>query len=329
MAAKTLRKIQLGAETTKGTIAAATTVWRGTGTIEDTIDVKHADEDVGYMMGVDRTYISKKEGKITLEQEATFEQLPYVFEAGIKTVAGDQDGTGSGYAYIYPLPTTAAQAIKTYTIEGGDDAGAEVVDYCFVTAFKLSGKGGEAVTVSADWVGQEVVPQAFTGAVALPTVYTIIFSKGYLYIDAIGSTAGTTLKSNTLLGFDLDYKTGFNPVYTASGSLSFGFDKQTQPSAELKITFEHDATSVAEKVIWRAETARKLRLKFEGAELSTASDYTYKTLIIDLCGKWSKFDKIGEQNGNDIVTGTFIGKYDVTAASAGQIVVVNELSALT
>ena len=329
MAVKALRKIAIGKETTAGTEVDTTTIWRGTGTIEDKGVPILADEDVALMMGTDRTYIPKLEANLTTEQEATFEQSPIVYDAGLKTVAGVQDGTGSGYIYTYPFPTNAANSISPRTIEGGDDAGAEIMLYSHVEKFKLSGKGGEAWKLSADWVGRDVNPTTFTAGATLPTVTTILFSQSYLYIDAIGSSAGTTTKSNTLLAADLDVDTGQRGVPTADGNLYFGFVKQVKPTAELKITFEHDATSIAEKANFKAQTPRIIRIKTVGPALTTnGSAYQNKTQIIDLCGKWTQFDKIGEQNGNDIITATFSGRYDTTAAQAGQILIVNELSAL-
>ena len=329
MAVKTLRSIQLGLETTAGTEVDATTILRGTGTIEDLGVPVIPDEDVGYMMGTDRTYIPKLEGGLTFECDATYEQLPIILDAGIKTVSPTTAGSGSGFIYAYPFPTTAAGAIKTRTIEAGDDAGDEIMLYSFIKSFKLSGKSAEAIMLTADWVGRDVNPTTATTNATLPTVSTILFGQCYLYIDTAGGTAGTTVKSNTLLAFDLDVKTGQTPVYTADGNLYFGFVKQVQPEVELKVTFENDATSIAQHAAMKAQESERVRLKVVGPALqTTGTAYSNKTLIIDVVGKWTKFDKVGEQNGNDILTGTLTAKYNATAATAGQILIVNELSAL-
>ena len=78
-----------------------------------------------------------------------------------------------------------------------------------------------------------------------------------------------------------------------------------------------------------ASPPRKIRVLTEGSTFTTAGTaYSKKTLIIDLNGKWEKFAKIGDRNGNDILEGEFVGKYDVTSADFGKIVVVNLLTAL-
>lgn len=326
---KFLRKIQLGGENTAGTAVAATTIWRGNGTIEDTRERVFVEEDVGYISGTDRAYFPFVEGQLEMDEiEATFEQLPHILEAGIKTATPTTDG--SGYVYGYTFPTTAPNTILTYTIEGGDNIGAEEMAYCFVESFTISGTEKEALKMGAVWKGRQVAPTTFTSGLTLPTVEEILFTKGVLALDAVGGTFGGTPVSNTLVEFNFDCTTGWRAVYAANGQLYFSTIKCVGPEYMLEVTFEHNSDAVAEKAVWRAGTSRKLQLKFTGTALQTpGSTYTYKTLILNLVGQWEKFDKIDERDGNDIVVGTFKGGlYNSTAATAGEIIVVNENAAV-
>jgi len=325
MGSKALRKIQVGRETTAGTSVAATLKWRGLGTLEDQREVIFPDEDVGYLSGIDRAYTPKLLGALSMDSvPATFEQLPIILSAGVKNVVtGATDTGGSGKVYTYTFPTTSANTITTWTIEGGDDSGEEEMEYSFVESFELSGNGGEVLNVSANWLGRQVTPSTFTGSITAPaTVEEILFSKGKLYIDA--TTIGTTQVTNTLLGASMQVNTGWIPKYTAEGNLYFSFPQSTKPEVLLNVTFEHNASSVSEKAAWRAGTSRLLRLQFAGNALTTAGTFATKLLRIDLAGKWEKFDKIGDMNGNDIVTGTFRAGYNATAAKFAEIKVVNE-----
>jgi hypothetical protein len=327
---KALRRIQLGKETTSGTVIAATAIWRGLGTLEDTTEVTFPEEDVGLLSGTDRAYIAKEGGTLEMDEvEATFEQLGYILEAGVKYVqTGTTDTGGTGKIYIYPMATTAANTIKTYTIEGGDNEGAEVLPYGYVSEFALNGAGGEAVKVSATWMGNVVTPQAFSAGAVMPDpVESILFSKGALFIDA--TTMGTTTKSNTLMGMELSVPTGWQPIMAANGEIHYTAIKQVgSPEATLQITFEHDASSIAEKVAWKARTRRLIRLNFAGSALTTAGTYTYKTLRIEGGGKWEKFDKIDEQDGNDVVTGTFRFRQSTSGANPLTFTVVNQVTSL-
>lgn len=327
MGIKALRKIQLGKETTAGTAVAATRIWRGLGVLKDTRETIFPDEDIGYLSGKDRNYVPKLGGAISFPAiPATFEDLPVILSAGVKNiVTGVTDTGGSGKVYTYTFPTTSANTIKTWTIEGGDDTQAEEIEYSFVESFELSGNGGEALNMSAEWLGRQITKTSFTASVTTPaTVEEILFGKGKLYIDAASGAIGATEKSNTLLGMSLAVKTGWIAKYAADGQLYFSWAHSTKPEILLNVTFEHNATAVAEKDAWIAKTARLLRLKFEGNALTTAGTFTYKTLLIDLAGKWESFDAIGDQDGNDIVTGVFRAGYDSTAAKFAEIKVVNE-----
>lgn len=333
---KSYRKIQLGRESVSGTPVAATTIWRGLGALEDTRVLTFPKEDVGIFSGIDRTYVPQLGAKLAMEAiPANFEQFPYLLEASVKAVAtGAADGSGgSGYKYVYALPTTVKNTINTYTLQAGDDQEAEVAEYCFVTDWKLSGSGPSALMMSGTWVGRQVALQAYTGALAIPSIEDILFLKGKLWIDAVGGTIGTTLAANTFLGVEIDFKSGWVPVFTADGALYFSFTKATEPELTATVTFEHDTVGAARKVDWRAQTARLIRLQWDGNAYATPGTGTLntakKTLRIDGVSKISNVSKLGERNGNDILTVKLNYRYNVAAAiPAATITVTNELSAL-
>jgi hypothetical protein len=328
---KALRRIQMGKEATAGTAVATTTKWRGYGAIEDTRVTKRVTEDVGLMPGTLRTYVPKYGATLLLESTpATFEQLPHIGEMGIKLITtGVADGSGSGKVYTYTFPTTSIPTLKTYTFEGGDNQAVEKMEYGHVTEFTLTGDEGEAWMMGATVMGRQVaVASTFTTAATLPSVETILFQKSKLYIDAIGGSFGGTLKSNTLVAAQFTWRSGIRQKFTADGNLYFSFTQPTTPEARLRLTFEHDAIGVANKVDWRAETEKKIRILAQGSSFTTAGTYSVKTMIIDVCGKWEKFGKLGDRNGNAIIEGEFVGAYSETAADFGKLVLVNTLTAL-
>lgn len=329
---RALSKLQLGGESTPGTAVAATAVWRGKGMLEDTRKVNFPEENVGAIAGYTRSNVTQLGAKLSMEAvPATFEQLPYLFCASVKSVTtGAADGGGTDKIYAYPAHALAAlNTIKTYTIEGGDDQQAEEMEYSFVDTLKLAGKAGEALMMSADWIGRQVSLSTYTGALTPPTVEDMLVSQGKLYIDAIGGTMGSTQKSGTLLGIDLNLKSGWIPVLTTDGALYFTFIKATPPEIVCTLTFEHETTSVAEKANWRSQTARQIQVKIEGNNVGTpGTTYSKKTLLLNMVGKWESFSKLDEQDGNDIVSGVFRCRYDATPAKFFEAIVVNELASL-
>ena len=323
-----LRKLQIGLEssTDPGTKVNATTYLRLNGTIEDNRETVHPDEDVGYLWGANRSYSSKEHAVLVTSGEATFEQLPYILNAGVKGVEPTVD-TGSGYIYTYVFPQSDSDSIYSYTIEGGDNQGAEVMTYGFVPEFTLSGEIGQAWMVDATWNGRTVTPTTYTTGLSLPSVEEILFTKTRLYIDNDTDTIGTTQITSTLINASLSVSL-WRPVWTADGNLYFSFVKVSQPKATLTMTFEHNSSAIAEKALWRLNKNRLVRLMAEGSALGTSGAYTKKTMLIDLAGSYSKWEKIDEIDGNDVVSCTFEVGYNANYGGSGRIVVVNELSAL-
>lgn len=328
---RSFRRIQFGRESTAGTSVAATTIFRGVGTIKDDFQVDPVSQDVGIIGGTDEVNNPKKGGSLSISQTpATFEQFLHILEASIKTATPSQDGAGTDYIYTYAFPTTAGNNIKTYTIEGGDDTQEEEMAYCFVKDWTLSGNGRTAYQLQANWQGREVTTSTFTGALSLPTVNYMNFGMSRLYIDTIGGTYGTTIKSNTLRMVNIKYASGIEGKETADARLDFSFAQGTDYVCTGTMEFEHDSIALANKVDWRALTARKIQLKIEhGTAFATpGTTYSVPTCIFNLPIRWSNFEKIGEANGNDIVQGSFMSKYNLTAAGAGSVIVVAELSSV-
>jgi hypothetical protein len=204
--------------------------------------------------------------------------------------------------------------------------------YSFVKDWTLSGDGRNGYQLNANWQGRDVAPGTFTSALTLPSVHNMNFGMTKFYIDVSTGTVGTTLISNTVRKISVKFESGIEAKDTADGRLDFSFHQQTSYKLTGQIEFEHDATSIAQKVAWRAMTPQLMQVKIEGSAAdtfaSTGTTYGVPTVKINMPFKWSNFEKIGEANGNDIVQGSFFSAYDTSAAAAGSVIVVAELSSI-
>ena len=194
-------------------------------------------------------------------------------------------------------------------------------------SFKLAGKAGEALKMSAVWKGRQVIASTFTGALALPPVEEILFGTGKPNIDRGGwnnrsdaeiqYTSGDGLGSQNRLDASLH---GGQPV--------FSFIKCVAPELPLTLTFEHDGASVAEKSQLAVTDAGQTAAAMDRFGAIRRRHIANKTLRIDLAGRWQKFEKLAEQDGNDIVTGVFLPRYNATATLFAVMTVVNTLATL-
>jgi hypothetical protein len=322
------RQVQLGKEATAGTAVAATVQWAGEGVPDEGIDLRHYNYADGSIVGNNQTYIAGYAGTIALEPTpANFNHLPLLFDMGIDEVAGVQDGAGTAYVYSYDIPELTFNALRTATIEAGNDQQMKEMAYCFCESINLTGAPGEPVMMSAQVRGRQWSTTTVTTLATETGVRPIIFSTGALYTDDAFGNWGNTALASTLYGFSLDIDTGIVAKGTAANNLTFDFPARTGFEAMLEVTFEYNAAAVLEEADWRAETPRYLRLLFlDSVAVATPGAYTYKQLQIDLYGKWMSFDPLTDDDGNELIVGHLKCMYDATNTVAGNITVVNELA---
>jgi hypothetical protein len=337
---RALRQIQYGGETTPGTAAAATSLWRGVGLLHDEGQPVGVDEDLGQLQPSERSMIPTKGATIAIDATPfTFEQGPILLACGVENViTGVADGTGSGKIYQYDLPPSATPnaALKSYTVRAGDDTRVDVVEYCQMEEFTITGAAREAVTIEGTWRGRQATDGDFTTtpAPAVPTVEAAMFGNCLVKLDTSGGTIGTTNISSSVLGFKLTAPTGWKFPFTASGGNTFAtpiYVGNVKNPWMLELTLEHDAVGEAEIVAARAgNTQRLIRIVCNGSALTTpGTTYTYKTLQIDVVGTPLSVPDLQDVDGDDVITMQYRIGSNAAKTLAAQIIVVNQVTALS
>lgn len=321
------RKVQIGVEATEGTAVAATVIYRGVAMVEDQSEITPVNEYVGQRVPKVNVYEPWSEVVVEFEDsEATFEQLPYWFEAGVEkvTTVGADTG-GSGHIYQYDLSNTTENTIRTYTIETGNNQEVNEVQGCFVESMTLSGAAGEAWMVGGTWRGREMTDAEWTSLGVAPAE-VMLFNKTTFYIDT--TTVGTTPKTSSVLGFEISAEGLVKPLKAAAGVAYPSGHYIGTPEITGSITLRHDATGEAEIGMAQAHTPRLLQLTCNGSALTTAgSSYTYKTMQAQLAIQYTSIPTLDEDDGDDTVTLEW--RLVDQASTQWQTIIVNELAALT
>lgn len=191
-----------------------------------------------------------------------------------------------------------------YTIATGGVAGE------IVTTEALVDESASATITVEEW---------FDGGptgVAIPTVEEMLFKKTKWYIDNVGGTIGSTQIQNSVIEATYNITTGWKAQDTADGNLYFDFADFIGASATLNLKMLHNATTQAERELWRSNTPRQIRSLIQGSALGTAgTTYTYKTHITDMAGVYTGFAAPDEDDeGSNVYNVDFAAGYDATAA---------------
>ena len=293
--------VQLGRESTAGTAVAATTIWRGPfGAPEDTRVRKIKEEDIGLLVSEELSYDTRLGATLAMPaSELTFEQLPHILEAAIKTAT--PSGAGP-YTRAYALPVDIARTIKTYTLEAGNAlvaADQMEIPYAFVSEFELSGKVDEAWMMAATWMGQRWVTAAMTGSLAVPAVEVALFGNTRFYVNDSGGTIGTTQISAKLLECTIKATTGIQFVPVGDGNLYPIAHKYVKPEITFTMSYELEqdgATSfvAAERAKWQSRAGRLIRLDVPGSSAA-------RNFRLDMFAIYDKFGAYENSDGNTSV----------------------------
>jgi len=346
---KALRSIRFRREATPGVQVSPKFLWRGNGeTIKDEREVVNPEEQVGIFGGTDRTYIPKLLATMELaETDANYEQIWDLFlMLGIGTITAVQGSvisTGGSAAIHYgAIPGSLVPPTISYTTEAGDNIEAQVMPYTLATEVTLTFAAGEAVKVSASLVGRfgtrTNAVGSFSSVGTLTRVETILASNGTVYLDP-GTTGavfgGGSVTGGNILGGEVTFTSGWEPKYWVDGGVLFpGTFVYTGCEITGNLIFEHQvsgtfgaAGSAGQIEKWRNQNPQLMRLNWPGGTITGGSAIgSFQLFRLDLPIKWTTLNEYGDQNGNAIVTGNFMSKYNelVPTAGRGSITIVTD-----
>jgi len=169
--------------------------------------------------------------------------------AGLCAIAGTPD-----------FGTNLVASISALTIIYGDPVvGAFQTTECFGTRLRLTGRSGQLVRFSVEMVGKATTATTVT-APAIADAEFFPFEKG---THGIGD--------DTLLGFDVDYRTGFFARFAPDGELGYSGINESLRQRALAVTLylAHNAASYAEWADYAAITRADHTLTLSGSDGST------------------------------------------------------------
>ncbi len=332
-AIKPLRKIQLGMESTKGTLVAATRQIVGDGVLAEEQDFYRS----SYPRGVRATVggagvITRKGTKISIATELTAEEILWPLLTGIK---GNVTGTAGTTDYTWtftPELTTGIPNLKTATIEFAESDGTTnhiygEAGHAMTESFKLSWAASDIVKLDWSMFARARQTGSPTGSLSpYSSREALVSSLSSHYLDTSWAGLGTTQLSGLIRGGEFECMTGLAPTYTLEGRSDLDFSDYAvgSVSTKLKLDVELDAGGAARYANYRANDVVYIRTKFTGSTIGGG----VKTVQIDGAYRFVSEPGRSEDGDQVLLSLDLEGVYDETGTKMVEFVVVNGLSAV-
>lgn len=320
---RTLRTWQAGLEAVRGTAVAATRKIAATGALDKS--------QPGYYPDLDIASFDRRRDRFPLLIEAggqiqcpvSYEDIPWWLQLVARGgVAGVQIGATTAYTYTHT--PTQADDLKSATFEYGDDFQGWQAPFGMVNKLSIKGTQKDALTMTAEIIAKDKIPQAITAALTDRQVETVLGRTSTLYIDEPGGVIGTTAVAGRLLGIEHELDLGLERLYTmdSADGAKLSDILRGPRLAMTKLLYRFNNRAEYDK--WAANTDRLVKVKFSGSD---AGGGNLRTFSIFAPGYYEDA-KIGESGQAVTVEMTLNQRYSSGLGYATKYETVNALAAL-
>lgn len=333
---KDLMQLQLGTESTWGTVVTLTSKLMGISDVEITpeynaglLEEIRNSVHPGYVLVKNHVQASAK-----LSGQVLYEDFPYWLDAAFGTVAATLD---SEYTRTYLASVDwTSDPPKIFTFGYGANSSDGYIGMPGATLNGLTVKGawGDPLTFEAEFLGKEAASSDGSLAVLSDrNVTPVMGHQGSLFVDVGSDAVGTTAVTTTAFSFALDLKPNRSLV-THLGSLTPDNFKHGKWDATLKLVLELTSDQVVlfnqqvDPTITSVNAERVIRLSF--AITSDAAPFgTPMSLRFDFAGVLLKKPMAwGDADGVATIELEYSGIYNAVLLSWFAARSVNGVSAL-
>lgn len=314
-----IEALQRGLETagsgvpSDGSLVAATyqIVGEGSVTFDDRVELP------AYPRGkfgpiIEDVYVAETGTTISLnDAELTHEDLVWDMNAAIKAVVG------AATNFPFTFPTSSANSIRAYTYEYRTAAQEYEAGYGIFTEYNIKADADDNGGVfyrNAKIQARKAAASTMTSSLSkVANRENMNLRNAVLYLDTIGTAAGTSAASLYVKGFTLDMKTGWMGEAFATGRSDLDFSDAYFHNFELSGTLKclMDSAAVTQIANMRAGTPKIIQLKVNGS--------SSRVTKFNLPLAWMGITGIGNErkDGLRMVTLNYKAGYSTTSVAQG------------
>ena len=280
-----LTKIQIGVETTAGTLVAATQRVPFTGASYTPTVERETLEEMGNVLADVDDVVVMRGSELELTEVLSTETLIPALLCSLASVASSAEGGAREWEFTPAV--TSPSALGTATIEidetdGGSSGYKGRFGFARATALSIEASDGIA-QLTTTWTGRAKQPLANAANVTPPARWIIPAALFKCYINdswaTLGDTAVGVVRSFTL---DVDPGVAGAEALTGRADLDVSYWRRGRIRGNLNMVVDHDADTTSELAHWEAGDLRYVRL----AATNGASGAAHRSLTIDLCTRY-------------------------------------------
>jgi hypothetical protein len=262
----------------------------------------------------------------TIDGRLTYDELIYLLSMNIGTGTMVVSGV-TGKKWTFQPNSSAPDTPLTATVERGSSVRSGRAPGLIVPSFEFTIDRDAGCTIAGSAIARAyedgIVLTA--GATAIDPV-PVLVGQVNVYMDPTFAAIGTT-KLTRCRRVHFTFGSRFAPVWVLDRAQgSWVASVETEPTCELEVTVEADATGMGLLPVLRAGSTRHLRVEALGAQIGAGP--AVRSFKLDLAGKVSDGGSQDDDGGLTVSQWTFTGVADATAGRAFAIEVINDLAAL-
>ena len=318
--------VQIGAETTAGTAVSASKLLNSM-SFEPGVEFEATEFRPMGQKYRSMVVPAKEWMTWTIGGPAAYGEIVYPLSSILTTTTASASDTSARIWTFTPAARTE-DTVKTYTIEQGSSVRAHKSTYGIFTDYNL-----EFTRNGVEQTGT-VMSQRLQDGITMSSSPTAVEEKPIipthvdLYIDSTSAGLGVTQMTRA---FRVAVNIGgrFGPVWPLlSSATSFSSHVETEPTVEVELRLESDATGMGFLTQARAGDTRFVRVKCTSTELAGAATLTYE-LRVDMAMKIKAVSSpVEDEDGVAVVNYTGAIVYDATWTKALEARVINKVTAL-
>lgn len=313
------RRIQVGLESTRGTLVAADTILNGTMTMTPEVLWHRPVDERNSLAEFRRSVAVAHNASMRFQGDASYEQILQFLSMALRgAITPTTPSTATNARdWTFTPSLTAVNTQDAFTFEYGDNTQEFESGFVVATSMELGLSLGGPVSLTADLIGRFPQKATFTGSLSEATTYNEVVSDGArLFIDTTWANAGTTEFNTTLAGGTIRLNSGIVPVRYAdgldtNGEATFSTVIENKRSHTMDLDIIVGTNGIAQVYdAYVAGTDRSIRIVIDAAADSIESSFNHE-LEIDMFGRFtSEPELFGERDGEDMFRVTFTSHDD-------------------